>query len=978
MVSRWSGFSALILLFSFTAPTQGQAPLACVAQAAGTPAIRSQGVTELVCDVIVRCTGGSSTSAGVQVPQVNFQVFTQPAINITNRLLAKSAGGDWPDAVLFIDEPQPSSQNLCGSANAPETSTPGVCSITAPSSTGVGTYDGAFGRPNAYQGRLIGDKSIIWEGIPFDPPGGGPERRIRITNVRVNVSDLGVTGPVAIGLLISTSPSGIGTPISVPITNPNPTVAVALPSLHFSVLNPQSLLQCQDVNRDVIISRQNFTPNFYLRFEELFPTVFRRRKPFDTVTQADMINNDVLGTLYLSESGFYKTLPQNGGNWNLPGSRGSAMAIGLADLATRMTASFSNIPAGVEVWVLTSVNVTGGSTGTSGIASLVNTNVLETAGAWSRLNTTGGSVAATWEVAGSPTFPGGPDANAFEVADIPAVVAYLANQPGFGTASVAGRLAPVSATPVASDTAPVPRFSESPVPAGAFTVTACGVDLAIAKSHSGSFVVGVNGVYTLAVSNVGNGPSTGAITVSDTLPNGLSYVSGTGAGWNCAAAGQAVTCTNPGPLAGGASSSIALTVAVGAAAVPSVTNTAAVSTPGDPNAANNSSSDPTTVVHPPPDLAMAKSHSGNFVVGANGVYTLAVSNVGGPTTGAITVSDTLPNGLSYISGTGAGWNCAAAGQAVTCANPGPLAAGASTNITLTVAVGAAAFPGVTNTAAVSTPGDLVPGNNAATDIAGVTAPLADKVGIFRSGYFWLQDVDGNRQFNAPPDRAFAFGGVAGDMPITGDWNGNGLTKVGVYRPANGLFVLDWDGDGLFTGADKAYNLGVGRVAGDVPVVGDWNGDGRSEVGLFRQGFFWILDTTGDGVFQQGVDQTFAFGGVAGDVAVVGDWDGDGRSNLGLFRQGFFWILDYNGNGTIDNVGVPGGDQAFAFGGIAGDVAVVGDWNANGKDKVGVFRAGFFWVLDANGNTMFDGTGAGQDLAFAFGGIAGDKPVIGKW
>ena len=129
----------------------------------------------------------------------------------------------------------------------------------------------------------------------------------------------------------------------------------------------------------------------------------------------------------------------------------------------------------------------------------------------------------------------------------------------------------------------------------------------------------------------------------------------------------------------------------------------------------------------------------------------------------------------------------------------------------------------------------------------------------------------------------------------------------------------------------------------MPVVGDWDGDGRTKVGLFRQGFFWILYGTG------GTNpKTYAFGGVPGDVPVVGDWNGDGISKIGVFRQGFFWILDYNGNGSIDNVNQAGGDQAFAFGGIAGDVPVVGDWNGDGRSKVGVFRIGYLWVLDANG------------------------------
>ncbi len=263
------------------------------------------------------------------------------------------------------------------------------------------------------------------------------------------------------------------------------------------------------------------------------------------------------------------------------------------------------------------------------------------------------------------------------------------------------------------------------------------------------------------------------------------------------------------------------------------------------------------------------------------------------------------------------------------------------------------------------------------DVVGYSLTVAavpSKVGIFRNGYYWLLDVDGNGQWDSPPDRAYPFGGIAGDIPITGDWTGDGQTKVGIYRAKNGTFILG-DKNGNIT---SVLNLGVGAQAGDVPVVGDWNGDGRTKIGLFRQGFFWILDYNGNGVFEQGADKTYAFGGVTGDVPVVGDWTGTGTSKIGLFRQGFFWILDANGDGVLDNVNQPGGDQAFAYGGIQGDVPVVGDWDGSGTSKVGVFRSGYFWVLDANGNHQFDGTAAGQDLAFAFGGIAGDVPVVGKW
>ena len=221
----------------------------------------------------------------------------------------------------------------------------------------------------------------------------------------------------------------------------------------------------------------------------------------------------------------------------------------------------------------------------------------------------------------------------------------------------------------------------------------------------------------------------------------------------------------------------------------------------------------------------------------------------------------------------------------------------------------------------------------------------------------------------PPDYLYSFGGIPGDIPITGDWTGNGFTKIGIYRPSNGLFILDTNGNGQLDAGDAVFNLQIGKMAGDVPVVGDWNGDGRSKVGYFRQGFLWILDTNGNHVFEQGIDQVFSFGGVAGDVPVVGDWTGTGISKIGVFRQGFLWALDANGNGTLDP-----SDPVFPYGGVTGDVPVVGDWAGTGVSQVGVFRQGFLWALDANGDRQIDS----GDYVFGYGGVMGDVPVVGRW
>ena len=240
-------------------------------------------------------------------------------------------------------------------------------------------------------------------------------------------------------------------------------------------------------------------------------------------------------------------------------------------------------------------------------------------------------------------------------------------------------------------------------------------DLAITKVRTGALNPGQNGVYTLDVSNVGTLAEAGPITITDVLPAQLTYVSAVGTGWSCGAVGQTVSCTRAGALAASASAAtVTLTVAVSQTAS-SVSNTASVSgTSGDGNAANDSSTDSYTMTA---DLSLTKTRGGNLVPGTSATYTLNVTNAG-PNVAPepITIIDTLPAGLSYVSGVGTNWSCNAVGQNVTCARTGTLASGASSSVVLTVAVGAGASGTITNSATVSgTATDGTPANDTGTD-----------------------------------------------------------------------------------------------------------------------------------------------------------------------------------------------------------------------------------------------------------------------
>jgi uncharacterized repeat protein (TIGR01451 family) len=282
------------------------------------------------------------------------------------------------------------------------------------------------------------------------------------------------------------------------------------------------------------------------------------------------------------------------------------------------------------------------------------------------------------------------------------------------SATAVGNLVNIAAVSGGGDVNPNNNTSTDTAP------IAGGPDLTVTKTHTGNFRQGQQGAaYTLVVSNAGASPTSGPVTINDTVPAGLTPVSAAGSGWTCTVAGQGVDCTRPDPLAGGGQyPPVTITVNVAPNAPASVTNVVTVSGGGEVNPNDNTANDPTTIT-PEPDLTITKTHAASFTQGQTGAtYTITVSNPGsGPSSGAVTVTDTLPAGLTPTAAVGTGWTCnPPSGQTVTCTRSDALAAGASYPvITLSVNVANNAASSLTNTVTVSGGGDVDPGNNTATD-----------------------------------------------------------------------------------------------------------------------------------------------------------------------------------------------------------------------------------------------------------------------
>lgn len=270
------------------------------------------------------------------------------------------------------------------------------------------------------------------------------------------------------------------------------------------------------------------------------------------------------------------------------------------------------------------------------------------------------------------------------------------------------------------------------------------------------------------------------------------------------------------------------------------------------------------------------------------------------------------------------------------------------------------------------------------DNLNVPSSPATKIGVWRPGTrrFLLDSSENDRwDGTAGGDTLTSAFGLETDLPLGGDWNGDGIAEVGVWRPSTRRFLLDGNGNDKWEGVAGGDTLTPAfGLETDLPVIGDWDGDGTDDVGVWRPSTRrFMLDGNGNGRWDgaAGGDILTSAFGVENDLPVTGDWDGDGIDDVGVWRPSTRqFMLDGNSNGKWD--GTAGGDTLTSPFGQETDLPVTGDWNDDGTDGVGVWRPDTRrFMLDSNRNNKWDGTAGGDTLTAAFG-LTTDKPVVGNW
>ncbi len=569
---------------------------------------------------------------------------------------------------------------------------------------------------------------------------------------------------------------------------------------------------------------------------------------------------------------------------------------------------------------------------------------------------------------------------AIEMGSNPAGLAY--DQRGSGYPRVLGAQADIGAFEADPSLAAPAVKSISPagdLPAGGTTVTITGANLAGATAVLfGTTPAAIQSDTATTITVLAPAGTSGVVHVTVTTAGGTSATGNADQFAYAAAPAPTVTGLNPatGSQVGNDSVVITGTGFLGATAVDFGGNAATFTVDSATQITATSPAGAAGIVNVTVTTASGTSATGNA-----DQFTYAAAPA--PTvTGLDMTSGSREGGTSVVI-TGTGF--LGATEVDFGGNSATFTVDSATQITATSPAGAVGVVDVTVTTATGT---SVTSSMDQFTYSTASTGLSQSVGLYdpSSSTFLLR----NTNDSGYADEVYSYGAAKSDMvPIVGDWTGTGVQSIGLYDQSTSTFYLrnmsGLQGPNDQGYADTVFTFGPAH-SNDVPVVGDWNGDGKDSIGLYdpETSTFYLRNTDSlQGPNDHGyADIVFNYGAPHSHMLpVIGDWDGSGQDGIGLYSQSTstFYLREAtqlqgaNDHGFADvvfNYGAP--HQQF--------LPIAGDWNGGGKDGIGLYDQETSMFYLRNSIQLQGPSDHGfADLTFLYGSAHSDQlPLAGRW